>query len=123
MSRQYKMTDKLRSVLADKQYKDPRLFTTTVYDENGKLIPEPDQEKMTEEQYFSQFIPPDQARDLVKRLRQVEALDRQQPLTEREREPEHRNSLSPGDRRGRLDDGDSEWVDQYDWKTRRPSTD
>lgn len=81
-----KMTRKMREVLADPYYKDPKQFTSTIYDENGKLIPEPDQEKMTEEEYFAQFIPADQARELVRKLMIAEAVDQACPLTEREPE-------------------------------------
>jgi hypothetical protein len=113
----------MMEVLADPYYKDPKLFTTTIYDETGKLISEPDQEKLTEEEYFAQFISPEEARELARKLKLADIRDKESPLTEREDREQLNSSLSPADRRGRLDDGESEWTSQYDWKTRRPSTD
>ena len=63
-----KMTDKLKEVLSSKQYQDPRLFTKTIYREDGSMIPEPDEEKYSEESYFRQFIPPEDAKRLALKL-------------------------------------------------------
>lgn len=114
------MTGKLQQVLADERYKDPRLFTTTVYREDGRMIPEPGQEKLTEEEYFSQFIPPDQAADLSRRLRIAEARGSDGPLTERNEREQLSNPLSPSGMRGRVEDGPGEWLHQRNWKTQPP---
>ena len=117
------MTEKLKLVLLDEKYQDPRQFTTTIYREDGSLIPEPDRIKMTEERYFSKFIPLNQARTLARKLLAAEARDVMDPLIKREDHEQLHNPFSPSGRRGRLEDGDSSWIDSYDWKTSKTPKD
>ncbi len=114
------MTKRLQQVLSDERYTNPRLFTTTIYREDGRMIPEPGQEKLTEEEYFAQFIPPDQAADLSRRLRIAEAPINNDPLTKRREREQLSNSRSPSGQRGRIEDGPGEWLHQRNWKTQPP---
>jgi hypothetical protein len=52
----------------------PRNYTTTLYDENGKLIDDGDLEEI-ERSYWEEFVEPDIARELERRLTLLETDD------------------------------------------------
>jgi len=120
------MTDKLREILSDPQYKDPKQFTSTIYREDGSYIPEPDEEKMTEAMYFAQFVEPEVAESLVSKLKKMEALEDKgtiDPLTKRFDRDKLANTGGNSVLRPRLEQGNSEWVHHYNWKTQPKKVD
>lgn len=101
------MTARMKEVLADERYKNPRLFTKTIYREDGTLIPEHNQEKLTEQQYFEQFVPKEEAKRLLRQLEFYEKYPHVEP-------PHYGNPI------GRhVQSRDSEWADLMNWKTRK----
>lgn len=53
---------------------DPRQFTRTIYDENGKLLDD-GSVRDAEKSYWESFVDPDQARVLERRLALIESPD------------------------------------------------
>jgi hypothetical protein len=93
------MTDKLKEVLADPKYKDPKLFTKTCYDERGYLLDDPPGMEVKQHEY----IPLDTL---------IELLDGGTP--------EGYKKLAPFDWFTRTIAERGEWADKYNWKTRAP---
>ena len=113
-----KMTDKLKEVLSSKQYQDPRLFTKTIYREDGSMIPEPDEEKYSEESYFRQFIPPEDAKRLALKLRLAERDDNEHKMSKRVDDPYQIGKTPMNTHIGRSTSESGVNASQYNWKTR-----
>ncbi len=113
------MTARLQEVLASDQYKDPKQFTTTIFNPDGKQRQDLEEERDRSKSYYEQFIPVDQARDLERKLRQAEALDKLDKLIQREDDVStnpHSSYNKP--HRQKVERSGSEHRDKYNWKTR-----
>lgn len=88
------MTSKLREILEDPQYHDPRQFTTTLYDENGRLILDIFEWELhrIHQDYMEAFVGQGRASKLSQTLSNIERkpLDTETPrweyMSEQERE-------------------------------------
>lgn len=65
------MTKRLASILANKYYKDPKLFTKTIYRKDGSLRTDMDTIRIMEKQFFKEFVSAQEKEQLLLKLKEI----------------------------------------------------